>query len=324
MGLKQFNFQCEDDRQQLLANNDGRGSREYGWQSIFFERVEKDHFETIEHSLSGHYLMVKLNSVAKADRRVDGTVRRESQNRGSAVYLPHNCPHQVSYTSPLGKLLLMTIPDWLVSGVAEEMGVSRFQGHPLFFKQNKLLLETALAIDDEIRNGNPHGPMFAEFYGKALAAQIICENTKSTRTDETPRSPLTAGQLRWLNEYIEANLPYRISVDDLARQVALSPFYFCRIFKAATGTSPHAYILEKRLEYARQLLQREEHSILDIALSSGFSDASNFSRQFKKSTGQTPSCYRRELTKQSTFIKGQSHYGPGLSLSSPPESSGID
>ncbi len=196
MGLKQFNFQCEDDRQQLLANNDGRGSREYGWQSIFFERVEKDHFETIEHSLSGHYLMVKLNSVAKADRRVDGTVRRESQNRGSAVYLPHNCPHQVSYTSPLGKLLLMTIPDWLVSGVAEEMGVSRFQGHPLFFKQNKLLLETALAIDDEIRNGNPHGPMFAEFYGKALAAQIICENTKSTRTDETPRSPLTAGQLR--------------------------------------------------------------------------------------------------------------------------------
>ena len=45
MGLKQFDFQHEDDRQQLLANNDGRGSREYGWQSIFFERVEKDHFE---------------------------------------------------------------------------------------------------------------------------------------------------------------------------------------------------------------------------------------------------------------------------------------
>ena len=111
MGLKQFDFQHEDDRQQLLANNDGRGSREYGWQSIFFERVEKDHFETIEHALTGHYLMVKLNSAAQANRRVDGTVRKESQNRGSAVYLPHNCPHQVSYTSPLGKLLLMTIPN---------------------------------------------------------------------------------------------------------------------------------------------------------------------------------------------------------------------
>ena len=306
MGLKQFNFQHEDDRQQLLANNDGRGSREYGWQSIFFERVEKDHFETIEHALTGHYLMVKLNSAAQANRRVDGAVRKESQNRGSAVYLPHNCPHQVSYTSPLGKLLLMTIPEKLVSSVAEEMGVSRFQGHPLFFKQNNLLLETALAIDNEIRDGNPHGPMFAEFYGKALAAQIICENTKSASTGKTTRSPLTTRQLRWLNEYIEANLPYRISVDDLAQQVALSPFYFCRAFKAATGTSPHAYILKKRIEFASQLLQSDEHSILDIALSSGFSDASNFSKQFKKSTGQTPTCYRREYKTQTIFVaRGQ-------------------
>ena len=302
MGLKQFNFQHEDDRQQLLANNDGRGSREYGWQSIFFERVEKDHFETIEHALTGHYLMVKLNSAAQANRRVDGTVRKESQNSGAAVYLPHNCPHQVSYTSPLGKLLLMTIPEKLVSSVAEEMGVSRFHGHPLFFKQNSLLLETALAIDNEIRDGNPHGPMFAEFYGKALAAQIICENTRRVRTDNATRSTLTNRQVRWIDEYIEANLSYRIFVDDLAQQVALSPFYFCRVFKSATGDSPHVYILRKRVEYASQLLQSNEYSILEIALSSGFSDASNFSKQFKKFTGQTPSNYRRGFEKRPIFL----------------------
>lgn len=293
-GMKKIDFHRDADRQLLLADNSGQSSRDYGWRSIFFEKVEKDTFGTIEHTLDGHYLMVKLSPLAYAKRRVDDTVLLECQRRGYAVYLPHNCPHQVTYTSSLGQLLLMTIPDLLVTEVAEEMGLSHFQGRPLFFDENRLLLETALSIHNELQSGNPHGPMFAEIHGKALAAQIICENNKQARQSVIRDYSLTPRQLRWLDEYIGANLTSRITLNDLARQVDLSPFYFCRQFKSMTGVPPHAYILGKRIDYARGLLQRGDHSILEVALSSGFADASNFCRQFKKSIGKTPSAYRRE------------------------------
>jgi len=86
-----------------------------------------------------------------------------------------------------------------------------------------------------------------------------------------------------------------LSLQALANESGYSRVHFVRMFRAATGYSPHNYLLNLRLERARELLKNPSLSLIDIALDCGFSSHSHMSRLFHKSVGVTPSDYRRSL-----------------------------
>jgi AraC family transcriptional regulator len=86
-----------------------------------------------------------------------------------------------------------------------------------------------------------------------------------------------------------------LSLQALANESGYSRVHFVRMFRAATGYSPHNYLLNLRLEQARELLKNPSLSLIDIALECGFSSHSHMSRLFHKSVGVTPSAYRRSL-----------------------------
>jgi AraC family transcriptional regulator len=73
----------------------------------------------------------------------------------------------------------------------------------------------------------------------------------------------------------------------------LSVFHFARQFKAATGLPPHRYVIARRVERARQLLQNADaFSLAEVAAHAGFSDQSQFSHHFKRLVGVTPGQFR--------------------------------
>jgi AraC-like DNA-binding protein len=84
------------------------------------------------------------------------------------------------------------------------------------------------------------------------------------------------------------------TLDGLARRAGLSRTYFCRAFKAYTGTRPFDYLIERRIQAAMLRLHNREEKILSIALDCGFHDLSYFNRKFKQLIGQTPTAYRLE------------------------------
>ena len=86
-----------------------------------------------------------------------------------------------------------------------------------------------------------------------------------------------------------------LSLEDLAAQAALSPFYFSRLFKRETGFSPHRYILAARIGNAKFLLQSTGDSVKRICFTVGFTSESSFCTAFKKETGLTPSEYRARV-----------------------------
>lgn len=92
--------------------------------------------------------------------------------------------------------------------------------------------------------------------------------------------------------YINEHLTDALTLDTLAGQAALSPFYFSRLFKKETGFSPHGYVITARLSHAKYLLKSTDMSIKDICFSTGFSSESSFCTTFKKSVQTTPSEYR--------------------------------
>jgi AraC family transcriptional regulator len=80
----------------------------------------------------------------------------------------------------------------------------------------------------------------------------------------------------------------------MAAVAHLSAYNFARQFKRATGRPPHRYVLARRIERAQQLLQPDgDLSLAEVAADTGFSDQSQFSRQFKRITGITPRQFRK-------------------------------
>jgi AraC-like DNA-binding protein len=99
--------------------------------------------------------------------------------------------------------------------------------------------------------------------------------------------------LRNLDEEISQPL----SLAGLASAAGLSRYYFLRAFQRVTGQTPWRFILSQRLALAARNLATDSGTVLDAALASGFSDLSEFSRQFRRHFDVTPGVYRRRKSR---------------------------
>ncbi len=93
-------------------------------------------------------------------------------------------------------------------------------------------------------------------------------------------------------EYINENYAKDISLDDVSREVDISPYYFSKVFKEETGENFIEYLTNIRIEKAKELLIETDLSMKEICGSIGYSDPNYFSRTFKKNTGVTPTEYK--------------------------------
>lgn len=132
---------------------------------------------------------------------------------------------------------------------------------------------------EDIENGELVGLAVHTILSEMLIAQA--------RNDVPDDNPVALAQSYVISHYGE-----QITVDDIARAVAVSQSYLTRLFRQQMGTSPHDYLLRYRITKAKQLLMETDLPIGAIAQRVGFPTASNFSYQFSKITGTTPRAYR--------------------------------
>lgn len=101
-------------------------------------------------------------------------------------------------------------------------------------------------------------------------------------------------KLLYVKEYLDNNYTKQLNLDQIAEQFYVSKFYLIREFKKSFGTTIIQYILNKRIEYAKELLIYTNKSVEEISEECGFNDQSYFARQFKKSENMTCLAYRRK------------------------------
>jgi AraC family transcriptional regulator len=94
-------------------------------------------------------------------------------------------------------------------------------------------------------------------------------------------------------EYIEGNLGSKMTIREIADQVALSTSHFSRAFKQSLGCSPITYVAMRRVERAKLMMTSTRERLAAIALACGFADQSHFCRQFRRAIGISPSLWRR-------------------------------
>lgn len=126
----------------------------------------------------------------------------------------------------------------------------------------------------------------------------------ATRMRDIRKDGVVSIHIRRALDYIYNSLNRTVTVNELAEREGLNPDYFSRLFARETGKKVGEYIAETKIRTAQNMLAHSDYSILDIALSLGFSSQSAFTTSFRKYTSMTPKQYR-------VINKTESHPGAG-------------
>lgn len=136
-----------------------------------------------------------------------------------------------------------------------------------------------------------------------LAMHLLIENHADNRPDEN--SPAACRhRIREICDLMRDGFSMDWSLESLAERAYLSPWHFLRLFQRETGMPPHQYLIQYRIQKAKELI-RKNHSIVQTALETGFSDQSHLTRHFKRIVGTTPGQYSKivqEFQDQATYF----------------------
>jgi len=134
----------------------------------------------------------------------------------------------------------------------------------------------------------------AQLYGDGLAVAITARLFAHQPERGADSRGLAPWQLRKVTDYLDAQLPKRIELAELAALAGLSQSHFSRAFKASTGMAPYRWQLDARIRRAQALLIDTHASLDQVAEATGFADTVHFGRTFRKLTQVTPAAWRRD------------------------------
>jgi len=145
------------------------------------------------------------------------------------------------------------------------------------------------AMVREIEEGCPHGALYAE----SMSASVVLRVAQTHGRARRERGTLTAAQLRRVDELIADGAAESLTLGALADSAGYSRAQFVRLFRRTTGTSPHRYVLRRRLERARRLIETSALRLAEVASDAGFASQSHLNSAFVRRYGCTPGEARR-------------------------------
>src|SRR5216110_797858 len=182
----------------------------------------------------------------------------------------------------------------LISPSLDEVGPVRLRR--TYAVQSPQMAHLMLVLRAEADDRNPGGLATIEAVTTALGNLLVREAGIEPPRPARVHGGLSSLAKRRVLEMIDAALDARLTIEALAREVGLSPAHFARAFKQTLARAPHQYMLARRLERARQLLETTSASLSDIAQRTGFADQAHFTRLFKRAFGTTPGAIVRTLS----------------------------
>ncbi len=231
----------------------------------------------------------------KLDLLYDGVKRHVPPPAGSISVVPAGSPVLWRWSGRFDWLLIYLEPGLITRVAAEafDLDPARLTIPPLDGLDLPHFRTAMRAVDAELTAGAAGGRLAAESLANLLAVHLIRHVLAPRRPARGRDGTLPRGRLRAVVEYIEEHLDASPTLAQIAAVARLSPYHFARQFKTATGLPPHQYVLARRVERAKQLLQPDgDLSLAEIAARAGFSDQSQFCHHFKRVVGVTPRQFR--------------------------------
>ncbi|MDJ0531563.1 MAG: AraC family transcriptional regulator [Xenococcaceae cyanobacterium MO_207.B15] len=194
--------------------------------------------------------------------------------------------------------LQITIAPQFLKQVATEVinsDPSRLELISEFRVRNPQIQQLAMMLRGELYQGNSGvGQFYVESLANALMVNLLRSHSATKPQVAVYQGGLSDRKILQATDYINDHLTQSIKLEDLAAYLGISRFHFSRLFKKSTGISPHQYVMQQRIELAKQLLKKADVPIADIANDCGFNSQSHLGKYFRAMTGMTPRAYRKD------------------------------
>ncbi|SEF37748.1 AraC family transcriptional regulator [Amycolatopsis pretoriensis] len=262
-----------------------------GWRSLLVQRFE--HVPVAEEmalpAAADLHLVLPVSGRAELETRAGGRAVRERWLPGRVqLGLPHQAVVRRYHGDADMRSVQVHIPRDTVDATAARLGgdVPDFEAMAASVATGDPLLEAAVRA---LGSPGTADDLYAETAAAFLATHLLTRHGRLP-AGGTPRRE--DARMRAAVAFLRERLAEPVTVADLADEVHLSVYHLVRVFRAATGQTPHRFLTALRVEEAKRLLRETGLPLERIAARCGFATAGALSAAFVRHTGVRPSVYR--------------------------------
>lgn len=279
----------------LAAHLPVLSSQDLGWENILVSQFQPPAGEALCHLADEHTICLSLAPCPVQLLHIKGGKTFTGLfGKGDIAITPADMPLFARWEQA-DDFLEVRIASRFIQQVARETLNNHSEQIELFadFRSRDSQLEAiAQLIFADLQQENVGGKLYIDSLTNVLAVHLLRQYTTAKPQIMEYQGGLPQPHLRKVLDYLNDRLDQNIQLADLAALLEMSQFHFGRLFKQSIGVSPYQYLLQQRIERAKQLLKQTDDSIVDIALNCGFNSHSHLSKQFRQMTGITPRNYR--------------------------------
>lgn len=268
-------------------------ARQGSWTGLF---VEEHHLPPTafpqgfprRHLVAVHYRRARLG------RFLGQALQGKPVRHGSLDIIPQGTALAV-YGDDEREFIVLALEPGFVHKIADESGIADTHIVRHLGIRDPQIEYVAFALKSELDAGCPSGRIYGDGLAVALAARLLERYSAHVTISHNYNPLMSAYTLRRVTNYIEANLTKDLTLAEIADVAHMSPHHFSRAFRKSTGIPPHRFVIDRRIEKAKNLLSHNRMPLVEVGLSVGFQNQSHFTTLFHKRTGVTPKVYRSRI-----------------------------
>ncbi|MGL6340626.1 MAG: helix-turn-helix domain-containing protein [Waterburya sp.] len=273
-------------------------SKDRGWENILVEQFQQPPGEGQTYYSDEHTICMSLAPRPVHFLQIKGGKTHEGlYGKGDISITPAKMSFFARWNSD-DRYMQIRIASEFIESVAREvleMNPEQVEFIPEFRTRDSQIEAMGMMLLAELQQENLGGRLYIDSLTNILAVHLLRQYSALQPRFSIYEGGLPERQLIIVLDYINEYLDQDIRLTDLAQLLGMSQFHFSYLFKRSLGKPPYQYLLQQRIERAKQLLKQTDQSIIDIAFLCGFNSHSHLSKQFRQLTGVTPRVYRTHL-----------------------------
>lgn len=270
-------------------------SDELGWNGVGLRGYHYAGQDVDVPALSDFVIVAYQRGTTRMQRRFDGRWTKTVCGPGDVSLLTRSQRSHWCWDDEID-VAHVYLSERLLSGVANEMldrNVAEVRLHDVLKAQDPLVSACVDAIVREAQAKTLGAALYVEAVATQLAVHLLRNYASVTCRDPAGKCHLSPCQAARIAEYVDAHLHEPLNLETLAAVAGYGVWSFARRFRETFGQAPHAWVIERRIERARRLLEQRSLAVKEVASTCGFADQAHMTRVFQARLHTTPAALRR-------------------------------
>ena len=276
---------------ELLHSSDGRG-----WKGVGLRAYRYQGLDVAVPGMADFMIVSYKRGNTLMERRFEGRWTRTECHCGEISLLTRAQASHWHWTQPID-VAHAYLSEALVSRVAADVldrPIAEVRLQDLLRAQDPVITGIVEALSREADEAAVGGGLYVDALSTQLIVHLLRRYASVEYVDHSGSGELAPALRRRIVDYIEARLDQALTLEELASVAAMGVWSFGKRFRASFHTTPHHYLMDRRIECARRLLTQGSLPVKAIASACGFADQAHLTRVMQARLGKTPAALRRE------------------------------